>query len=66
MDFVKPVLTAVQLVPLFVERNTSPPYVPANRFVPPAPPAAGLTAKQVTWEVDKPELTAVQLVPLFR
>ncbi len=32
--FVKPVLTAVQLVPLLVERKTPPRSVPAKRFVP--------------------------------
>jgi hypothetical protein len=31
--FVKPVLAAVQFVPLLVERKT-PPLVPAKRFVP--------------------------------
>lgn len=33
LDPVKPELTGVQLVPLFVERKT-PPCVPAKRFVP--------------------------------
>jgi hypothetical protein len=32
--FVKPVLVAVQLVPLLVERKTPPPQVPAKRLVP--------------------------------
>jgi hypothetical protein len=34
---VNPVLTALQLVPLFVDRKTPSPSVPAKRFIPPAP-----------------------------
>jgi hypothetical protein len=37
---VKPVLTGVQLSPLFVERKTPPIFVPTKRLVP-------LTAKEV-------------------
>jgi hypothetical protein len=54
---VNPVLTAVQLIPLLVERKT-PPSVPAKRFV-------SLTAKEETEVLVNPVLTAVQLVPLF-
>jgi len=51
-------LTAVQLVPLLVERKTPPPKVPAKRFVPEI-------ARAKTLVFVKPELTAVQLVPLL-
>jgi hypothetical protein len=59
----KPVLTEVQLVPLFVERKTSPSGppeipVPAKRFSPE-------TARAKTSVNVKPLLTEVQLVPLF-
>ena len=47
----RPALTAVQLVPLLVERNTPPPLVPANRFVPE-------TASDKTQASVKPESTA--------
>jgi hypothetical protein len=56
--FINPVLTALQLDPLLVERNTPPAYVPAKRFVP-------LTTRDQTRVVVKPELTAVQLDPLL-
>ena len=55
---VKPVLTAVQLVPLFVERKTPPTKVPAKRFEPE-------TARAKTPVLVRPVLTAVQLVPLL-
>jgi hypothetical protein len=52
-----PLLTAVQLVPLFVERYT-PKSIPAKRFVP-------LTSSEKThgWLLN-PLLTSVQLDPL--
>ena len=56
--FVNPVFTAVQLAPLFVDRNTPPPFVPAKRFVPD-------TASDRTYVLVNPVFTAVQLVPLF-
>ena len=51
-------MTSDQSVPLFVERNTPAPYVPAKRFGP-------LTTRQPTSESVKAEPTAVQLVPSF-
>ena len=56
--FVKPVLAAVQLVPLLVERKTPPPEVPAKIFV-------SETASAKTEVFVKPVLAAVQLVPLL-
>jgi len=53
-EVVKPVFTAVQLVPLFVERKT-PDSVAANRFDP-------FIAKPETYRSVKPVFTAVQLV----
>ena len=50
-------MTAVQIVPLFVERNT-PTEVPAKRFVP-------LTAREKTSEAVRPESIGLQLAPLF-
>jgi hypothetical protein len=55
---VKPEFTAVQPAPLFVERKTPPPEVPANRFVP-------ATINVITIVFVRPEFTAVQLEPLF-
>src|ERR1700690_123583 len=55
--FVKPALTGVQFVPLFVDRKTPPFNVPAKRFVPE-------TARAQTWLFVKPELMAAQFVPL--
>jgi hypothetical protein len=55
----KPVFTAVQLVPLSVERKT-PPLVPAYRVS----GVAGLIAREVTHTLAKPVFTAVQVVPL--
>ena len=52
--FGKPVLTALQLVPLSLESQTPPPKAPAKRFVPE-------TARTVTSKYIKPVLTAVQL-----
>jgi hypothetical protein len=61
---VKPVLTAVQIVPLLVERNT-PSRVPAKR--PACPPGRSVpeTARDMTSMFLKPVLTALQLVPLL-
>jgi hypothetical protein len=50
-------LTAVQLVPLLIERKR-PPKVPAKRFVPE-------TARAQTEVFLKPLLTACQFVPLL-
>jgi hypothetical protein len=55
--FVNPALTAVQLVPSFVERNT-PLSVPAKR-VPP------IVARARTEVLVSPALTAVHIAPLF-
>ena len=52
-----PVVTAVQLVPLFVDRNT-PPSVPVKKF-------ESLTARDSIIVFVKPLLAAVQLVPLL-
>ncbi len=59
----KPELSAVQLVPLFVERKVPPPYqsgeMPANRLV-------SLNAREVTWQFGgMPESASVQLQLLF-
>src|SRR5512146_2461634 len=62
--FVKPVLTAVQLVPLSVERKMPPPLVPAKRYLP-DPPEAGEMARALTSMFVKPALISVQLVPLL-
>jgi len=59
----KPVSTLLQFVPLLVERKT-PPQVPAKRFVEPATPEAGETARALTVRSVKPVLTAFQLAPL--
>jgi hypothetical protein len=56
--FGNPSLTAVQLVPLLVERKTPPVDVPAKRFVP-------LTARHDTVVSVKPEWAGVQHVPLL-
>ena len=56
--FANPLLTAVQLEPLLVERNTPPLSVPAKRFVPEM-------ASAETEGLVKPLLTAIQLVPLL-
>ena len=56
--FVKPLLTAVQLAPLLVERKTPPPSVPAKRLVPE-------TVRDRTYKFVKLLLTAVQLAPLL-
>ena len=53
--FDQPVFVAVQLAPLFVEREMSPPSVAAKRLAP-------LTAKHSTKRFVKP--AALQLVPL--
>lgn len=52
---VSPESTAVQLVPLLVERKTAPPLVPAKRFV----------AETARAAVIKPFLAEVQVVPLL-
>ena len=57
MGLDRPELTARQLDPLFVERNTPPRYVPAKRLAP-------FTAIALTSVVVKPELTAVHVAPL--
>ena len=54
-----PLLTAVQFVPLFVDKNTPPPLlVPAKIFDPE-------TASAPMYILVNPLLTAFQLVPLF-
>ncbi len=59
---ISPELTLVQLLPLLVERKTPPP-VAAKRFVEPAPPEAGETAKALIVSFVNP--AAVQLAPLL-
>ena len=54
----RPELTAIQLMPLLVERKSPPKTVPAKRFVPE-------TTRDQTQVLVNPESTAVQLVPLF-
>jgi hypothetical protein len=60
--FVKPLLNAVQFIPLFVERKT-PPSVPARRFALPIPLVE--TASVYTYKFVKPEFISVQFVPLL-
>jgi hypothetical protein len=55
---VKPAFTALQVVPLFVEKKTPPPRVPAKRFVP-------LVRRAETFLFVSPVLAAIQVVPLF-
>src|SRR5271157_1664272 len=55
----RPKSTAVQLVPLLVDRKTPPAQVPAKILLP-------LTKRQLTLVfAGRPELTAVQFVSLF-
>lgn len=56
--FPNPTVSAAQLAPLFVERKTPLPAVPAKRLVPD-------TAKALTLVFGKPLLAAAQLVPLL-
>ncbi|OGU27738.1 MAG: hypothetical protein A2X66_03460 [Ignavibacteria bacterium GWA2_54_16] len=58
--FVKPELTAVQLVPLLLERYTPRRKTPAKIFVPET-----ARAKTIVFVYVNPLFTAVQLVPLL-
>src|SRR5208283_876364 len=58
-----PELMVLQLVPLFVERQTPLCIIPTKRFVPPDP--FGKAARAVTLVFANPELTSTQLVPLL-
>ncbi len=54
----KPIVSTIQLVPLFEERKMPPPAVPAKRTVPE-------TARTATLVFVNPEFSAVQFAPLL-
>src|SRR4030095_6344908 len=61
LDVVKPLLTGVQLSPLFVERNTPPPAMES----PPAKTSLlALMARETMKGLVSPAFTATQLSPL--